>query len=389
MAKKDHGVGGERGSRAKPVPNPLSKVVLGLFKLLLWAVNVVILIFVLFIRILSRTIRIVMIHIPRLIANVLPKKSSSHLNQQLIYAGVQMTSEEVISITVVYSIVVSAVAFVIAKVIGLDNFMSFVAVVVGFSGVWLLPFVILSLLINKRTEAVEVVLPDVLAMVAQNMAAGMTSYNALWSAARPEFGPLAVEIQDVAKATLTGLPLTDALIGMSNHVNSTKLARSIRLIIQGMKAGGDLPAVLQGISNDMRREFNLKKQMGAETNAHSIFIIFAIMVGAPLLFAVSHQFITIFSTMMDKLQVTDLTTETPEGMITLSQLSISPDFFLFYALMILLISALFGALLVGLLKTGNVLSGVPNIPIFIIGSIAVFFVLKYILSVFFNSIAQF
>ena len=40
---------------------------------------------------------------------------------------------------------------------------------------------------------------------------------------------------------------------MTNHVRSTKLPRSIRLIIQGMKSGGDLPQVLQAITIDMRR----------------------------------------------------------------------------------------------------------------------------------------
>ena len=373
----------------KKLSQVLSQIIVGLFKLLLWAVKVVILIFLLFFRIMSRTVKIVMIHIPKFIASFLPKKSSGRLNQQLIYAGVEMTSEEVISITLVYSVVVTVISYLIAVMLGVPEFIMVVVVAVAFTAVWTLPFVILSMLINSRSEAVETVLPDVLSMIAQNMAAGMTSYNALWTAARPEFGPLAVEIQDVAKATLTGIPLTDALVGMTNHVKSTKLSRSVRLIIQGMKSGGDLPAVLQGISRDMRREYNLKKQMAAETNAHAIFILFALIVGAPLLFAVSIQFITIFSTMMSKLDVTELAKDTPQGMITLSPLAITPDFFQMYAIGILFISALFGALLVGMLRTGNPLSGVPNIPVFVVASVGIFMVLKYVLGSFFAGLLVF
>ncbi len=367
----------------------MSQLVVGLVQILLRAVNVVILVFIIFFKIMSKTVKVVMVHIPKLMAGFMPRKSSNRMNQQLIYAGVDMTSEEVMSVTAVYSIVVAAVAYLAANVLGFPEYMAWVAVLVGFVGVFMMPFIILSLLINGRSESVENVLPDVLSMVSQNMTAGMTSYNALWSAARPEFGPLAVEIQDVAKATLTGIPLTDALVGMTNHVRSTKLSRSVRLIIQGMKSGGDLPNVLQGIATDMRREHNLKKQMAAETNAHAIFIIFAIMVGAPLLFAVSLQFITIFSTMMENLNVTDLAQETPEGMIALSPLSIDPGFFQMYAVAILVISGFFGALLVGLLRTGNVLSGVPNTPVFIVASVAIFLALKYALGIFFSGIIVF
>jgi len=363
----------------------VSRLVSSLLQLLVWAVGIIIQIFLVFFKIVSKTVKIVMIYIPKFVARFMPKKSSSRMNQMLIYAGVEMTSEEVISITLVYSIVVAVIAYLIAVLMNVSPLIEIIVALVAFLSVWIMPFTLLSLLTNNRAEAVEKVLPEVLSMIAQNMAVGMTSYNALWSAARPEFGPLAVEIQDVAKATLTGIPLTDALVGMTNHIKSTKLSRSVRLIIQGMKSGGDLPVVLESISVDMRMEYNLRKQMSTETSAHALFILFALMIGAPLLFAVSLQFINIFSTIMSKMDITTLSMQAPQSMVSLSPLSITPDFFHMYAIGILFISAFFGALLIGMLRTGNAIAGVPNIPIFVVVSIGIFMVLKHLLNAFFSS----
>lgn len=139
----------------------------------------------------------------------------------------------------------------------------------------------------------------------------------------------------------------------------------------------------------MRMEYNLRKQMAAETNAHALFILFALIVGAPLLFSVSLQFITIFSTMMENMNADEMAKKAPQGMISLSQLAIGPDFFQMYAIGILFISAFSGSLLVGILRTGKPVSGVPSIPLFVVASIGMFMLLKYILTLFFSQIIVF
>ena len=368
-----------------------SELVLGLLRLLLWAVNNVILLFIKFVRIFGQMVRLIMVYLPKFLSRYIPLSLKTWLTPQLIYAGVEMTAEEVISITLVYSVMVSAIAYLIAFAFGTTPIITIIVVALSFVSVWVLPFLLLNMLANTRSEAVEETLPDVLSIVAQNMQAGMTSYNALWTAARPEFGPLAVEIQDVAKATLTGIPLTDAMMGMTNHIKSAKLPRVVRLIVQGMKSGGELPTVLRAISTDLRREQNLKSQMAAETSAQAIFILFAIMFGAPLLFAVSSEFITIFSQMMLKLNIDELARNVPtsQTMITLKPLAITPDFFQLYAIGILIISSFFGSLLIGILRTGNPITGVSSIPMFTAVSVIMFLGMKYFLNVLFQGMISF
>ncbi|MFC2162402.1 type II secretion system F family protein [Candidatus Altiarchaeota archaeon] len=377
---------GNTGKRMTSVGFALSTVVASVVKLVMNAVNIILMAILLFFRIISRTIRKIMVYVPHLIGRFIPKNIEVSIDQYLTYAGVEMTPEEVIGMTLVYSSVLTMVAYLITIIFTASVFVTWMVIIITFISIWMLPYIALSILVNRRAESVEETLPDVLNMVSQNMIAGMTSYNALWSAARTEFGPLAEEIQGVARSTLTGIPLTDAMLGMTNHIKSDKLSRSIRLIIQGMISGGDLPDVLQGISKDMRKEYNLKKQMASETNAHALFIWFAIFVGAPLLFSVSLQFVTIFSTLLSKLNVQDMKEATPAAMISLNQLSITPEFYQFYAIAILFISGFFAAFLIGILKTGKPVSGTPSVPMMTLGPIAVFLAMKYVLDSFFSSL---
>jgi Flp pilus assembly protein TadB len=376
-------------SSAAGIFEPIITTLISVIKLILWAVNAIIIVILRLAKRVGDSIRGVLKILPRLLANRLPKKQSSWVGQQLIYAGVNMSAEELISIILVYSTVFGATAYTVSTIMSGSQFFSALAGIAAFGSVWALGFIIINMMITSRADMVETALPDVLSMVAQNISAGMTSYDALWSAARPEFGPLAVEIQEVAKASLTGIPLNDALMGMTNHVRSPKLLRIVRLIIQGMKSGGELNRVLQAISNDMRREQNLKAQMAAETNAQVVFIIFAIVIGAPLLFAISYEFIHIFSTMMDKLNVAELSKQTQAGMISMSPLAISPEFFLTYTVAMLAISAIFGSLLIGILRTGNVMGGFSAIPGLMTASLIIFFLAKYAMDMVFAGMITF
>jgi hypothetical protein len=157
-----------------------------------------------------------------------------------------------------------------------------------------------------------------------------------------------------------------------------------------MKSGGDLPTVLSDIAEDMRNEENLKGQMAAETSAQAVFIMFAVVVGAPLLFAVSTQFITIFSEMMENLDVVELTAQTQQqSLVALSPMSITGDEFGLYAMATLIVSSFFASLLLGILKSGNPSSGLSLSLILAVASVSVFFIVRMVLDALFAPMLSF
>lgn len=314
----------------------------------------------------------------------------SQVGMMVVHAGLTKNPEEVLGVALIYSVMISIASMFIVAAVGGEYMPNInpvlrliLAAVVPFAAIWLLFYLVFIILIERRTGSVERVLPDVLTIISQNMVAGMTVYNALWVAARPEFGPLAVEIQTVAKETLGGEAFDKSLMNMSNRVKSYKLARSVKLIIQGMRSGGELPTVLQEIATDIRTEQNLFKRMSSETTAQALFILFALVVGAPLLFAASLQFVTIFNNIYEKIgldKAEAAAVPRHSGMVSLQKLPITAEFFWWYAVTTLTVSGAFGALLIGLIRTGKLSSGIPLVPVVVVLSVAVFIAITMLLS---------
>lgn len=357
-----------------------------LLGILVWIVNTILTIIFLIMRFVAGILNTIRVYVPRFIGNFIPTSVSIRLDQLLVYAGISMTSEDVIGVSLVYGVLMSIVVFLIANLLSVSSVIMFIATVVSFITILIFPTLLLNILVYKRTDSVENVLSDILDMIAQNIIAGMTTYNALWSAARPEFGPLAMELQEAAKSTLAGTPLADALIGVTNRIKSEKLERTIRLIIQGMKSGAELPSVLQSIAADVRAEQNLQKAIKAETNAQAMFIIFSLVIGAPLLFGVSLRFITTFDTLYSKLGLTSaIEQQLAFTVVSLRPMTITPGFFMQYAVIILFFLCFFGSVLIGLIRSGKSVAGLEVMPILTVTSITVFLLINYLLGLLFGS----
>lgn len=395
MAMKESMDGSMRGAsdKIKIIFYQITLLSRWLFSNVFWGINIIILIIIRSTSTITRVLGVFVEYLPHVTSGFVPTEKRGKLNQMLVYAGVHMQADEIISLTLVYSILFSVVTGLATLILKLGFGFAFLVLLITFIMVWTILFMVLNLLIYRRTESIENMLPDVLDMIAQNMITGMTAYNSLLFASRPEFGPLAHEIETAAKSTLTGTRLEEALQAVIERVDSDKLERSINLIIQGMRSGGELPSVLQGVARDMRAERNLKKQMGAETSGYAMFILFTICIGAPLLFAISLQFITVFTALFEETGLNDLAESQAlaqsGSMMSISGLAISPSFFLKYAVATLFVIAFFGSFIIGLIRTGKPISGIQNVPVLGVITISLFFLFNYLLRSLFSGLIGF
>jgi flagellar protein FlaJ len=317
--------------------------------------------------------------------SLFPFHIRENLEEMFLYSGITRNPEETLGMTLVYSVLVPIMTGLIAFMVTSDYLLAAGLAVLSFVLVWLLLWMLLNLLVDKRSSSIEKVLPDLLSMIAQNMSAGMTPYNALWVASRPEFGALADEIQKVARDTLTGTPLETALLNMSKRVKSNKLRRTVKLMIQGMRSGGELPTVLQEIARDIRTEQNLVMRMESETTGQVMFILFSLVVGAPLLFAASSQFISIFSRVFSMIDVEKLADAAQGGgMVTMQPLAITEETFVMYAVIDLAICSFFGSMIIGLMRSGKMTRGIPMIPVIMLMAVGLFLLMRLALSSFFS-----
>ena len=248
---------------------------------------------------------------------------------------------------------------------------------------WLLFYLIIDLKIFKRRIGIEDVLADFLQLTSANIRAGMPIDRALWYAVRPQFGVLATEIEMVAKETMSGEGLEEALKRFSEKYDSLMLRRSINLLIEGIAAGGEIGDLLTKISIDIQESKIMKKELSANVTTYVIFISFATIVAAPLLFALSSQLLVIVSNLMLNLDV-------PSGITTfsinLSEVGMSIKDFRIFAITCLVITSYFSSVIIATIRKGEIKAGVKYIPIFIVSTIALFLIFSVVISKLFGSI---
>ena len=242
---------------------------------------------------------------------------------------------------------------------------------VGFVAVWLLVQLIasffLDMRIDKRRKEVEEVLPDFLQLVSANIGAGMPIDKALWFAVRPRFGILAAEIERVAKHVLTGEDLEVALSNFTKQYDSPLLTRSINLLLEGVAAGGHIADLLHKISVDIQEQRIIQKELSANVMTYVIFISFAAILAAPILFGLATQLLLVIQSIAGNLGGAG-----SSGMISVTPDVIAIGDFRLFAVVLLSGTALISSLIIGVITKGDAKEGVKNVPGFIIVSLTLY-----------------
>lgn len=243
--------------------------------------------------------------------------------------------------------------------------------------VWLCVYFYLDIRKYKRKKELEEVWPEYLQLVVANISAGMLIDVALWSAVKPRFKVLAKEIEEVAKQTLTGKDLSEALREFADKYDSAMLQRTISLLIEGMDSGGKIAVLLNKIALDIQDTKIMKKEMSASVMTYAIFITFATVVAAPFLFGLSTQLLTVIQKIIGTLSQT---TSAGSSFITFQSESVKISDFKIFAYVMLGITSFMSACLIGTIRKGSVRDGLKFIPIFMISTILIYFLSSIILA---------
>ncbi len=241
--------------------------------------------------------------------------------------------------------------------------------------VWLGFYLFLDWRIFRRKLSIEDVLPDFLYLTATNIRSGMTIDKALWIAVRPRFGVLAKEIETVSKEVMSGKELTESLQAFADKYESDILKRSINLLIEGIKSGGEIGELLNRIASNIQESRIMRKEMAANVTTYVIFITFAAIVAAPALLALSSQLIMIIGNLTSKLDIP----ATGSMMFSLTDVAVTPGNFRIFSYISLSLTAFFSAIIVATIQKGNVKEGLKYIPLFIAISLGLFMAFSYIM----------
>ncbi|VVB57607.1 Type II secretion system (T2SS), protein F [uncultured archaeon] len=278
-----------------------------------------------------------------------------------------------------------------APLVGASSaFVPTMAIVLSFVGsfalIGMLAYVVVRMAADSRRAKVEEILPDFLLLAAANVRAGMTVDQALWYAAKPEFGTLSTEVQVVAKRTFGGEPFDKAIDHLSEHFNSKFVRRTVTLIKQGLSSGGQIAEILERTAKDVRDMQIIKKDIAASLLMYIIFLVFAASVGAPFLFSVSAKLIALLEHVFAQIPDTSsVTVSSGMSFIQPQAPVITSEQFLLFVTVSTIVTAVCSALMIGIINKGNRMEGVRYIPPMLIASFVIFLIVSALLDTFLAS----
>ena len=235
-----------------------------------------------------------------------------------------------------------------------------------------------------RTKKMEEMLPEFLQVVSSNLKGGMTFENALLGSINPRFDVLANEMAEVSKKVMTGHDVSKALSELGQKYDSPMLKRTIDLMISEIESGGAIADLIDKIVENIRELKVLKEEISASAVGYTIFIGAIVIVIAPLLFSLSfHLLIVILSFVSRVAAATSTVGVLP---LTIIEVVVDPDNFKIFSILSLVVISFFSSLIVSTVEKGNIKSGLKYIPIFLIGSLVLYFVFMKVLSFVFSGL---
>ena len=105
---------------------------------------------------------------------------------------------------------------------------------------------------HKKIYKIDSIFPDFVRDVAASRRAGLTFTNAILFASKGSYGLLTEEIKKIAQQVSWGSSVEEALLAFSNRVNTISVHRTVSLIIEASRSGGNVADVLDVAANDAR-----------------------------------------------------------------------------------------------------------------------------------------
>ena len=236
----------------------------------------------------------------------------------------------------------------------------------------------MNLRIYRRRKEIEENLTDFLQLVSANLKGGLSFDKALWNAIRPEFGLLADEMATVSKKVMTGYSLQDALQEFSEKYESPTVKRTMNIIMGQIDSGGQISWIIDQVIENLRKTRELKQELSANTLTYVIFISAIVLVIAPLLFALSYNLMNILLDVSGEIipQIQDARQSgaaSQIGIPNVPEINVNMAAFRTFSFLALGIISVFSAMIISIIRRGDILSGVKYIPFFAGISIALYF----------------
>lgn len=218
----------------------------------------------------------------------------------------------------------------------------------------------------RRIRKINDRFPDFVRDLAESRRAGMTFTKAIMYSAKGNYGLLTEEIKKIAMQISWGNSVENALNAFSKRVKTKLISRTISLIIEASRSGGNVADVLDAAAKDAREIKLLESERRASMLSYVAVVYVSMMVFTVIILVLT---VSLIPNMTGENQF--MGGGGTQGVINvgsgISQLAVSQ---MFYTAAI--VQSIFMGLVAGVFEEGNVASGVKHVFIMSLISFVVF-----------------
>jgi len=242
--------------------------------------------------------------------------------------------------------------------IGLILFMNtkFFFFVIGFGALAIVaPFVFTIMQKTKESQEKEEMFLEFARNLVESVKTGTPISKSLVNLKKKPFGSLSKHVEKLANQISIGIPLRTALQIFANDVDNETVSRTIALIGQAEKAGGNIADILEAVAKAVNMTDKLKKERKSSISTlavqgYIIFFVFIIIV-----LVMQFYIIPMISGIASVGTLGGAGINVSSGGTGISASEISQAF-----LYLLLVQGLFSGLVIGKLSEGSIKAGVKH-----------------------------
>ena len=143
-----------------------------------------------------------------------------------------------------------------------------------------LPFLIDYINENKRQKELETKFLEFVRSLVESVRSGVSIPQAILQVSNANYGSLTPHVRKLAHQLEWGFPLPDAFNTFSKDTKNPVIKRSIEIVIQAEKSGGDLGSVLEAVTGSVYEIKKVKEEQKSNSYSQTIqgYIIFFVFI---------------------------------------------------------------------------------------------------------------
>ncbi len=215
-----------------------------------------------------------------------------------------------------------------------------------------LPFVVNVIIENRISEEKEQMFLEFARSLVESVKTGTPVSKSIINLKNKPFGVLSSHVVKLANQISMGIPLSIALQTFSKDVQNIAISRSLTLIGQAEKAGGNIGEILEAVAEAVTLSDKLKKERKSaiQTLVVQGYIIFFVFLG--IILVMQFKIIPLLGSLSNIEGAADIGLGGGGGA---DEMNFGTAF-----LFLLLIQGFFSGLTIGLLSEGNIKAGIKH-----------------------------